>query len=164
MKPIENIRVMRRACGALLIALVLSFAVSAGGPVPVPPAVDTSALPALGDAWLQVNPYRGNADLGPAASTAGQQIFNQSCAVCHGENAVGNRSPAPDLRRLDSYCRRIEDDAIRARCMADVDAYFVKSVLKGKTVAGTVHMPAWQGVLKQEQLWSIKTFIESQRP
>ena len=133
--------------------------VAAGIPKPVPPTVDTAGLPALGEERHSVNPYRENA----AVLETGRRIFNQGCAVCHGEDAKGDRAPAPDLRGLQVYCRRIEDDALRNRCQDDVDVYFAKSVLEGKRKVGVVHMPAWGGVLSQEQLWAIKTFIESQR-
>ena len=152
-----RVRSIRLAC-ALLVALPgLAWG---GGPVPVPPTVDTSNLPSLADYGGKTNPYRGNADV----AATGRTVFNQSCAVCHGADAIGNRSPAPDLRRLDGFCRRIVDEPIRLHCLSDVDEYFAKSVLNGKTVVHTVHMPPWRGVLTTEQLWSIKTFIETQRP
>lgn len=150
-------RFTRFACAALLAMPGLALG---GGPVPVPPTVDSSSLPSLKQYDGKTNPYRGNTDVVPT----GRAIFNQSCAVCHGGDAIGNRSPAPDLRRLDGFCRRIVDEPIRQHCLSDVDVYFHKTVLEGKTIVHTVHMPPWRGVLTEEQIWSVKTFIESQRP
>jgi mono/diheme cytochrome c family protein len=149
----------RPLAGALLLAL-LPVAAWSGGPVPVPPTVDTSGLPSLEGYAGKSNPYRGREEV----VETGHTIFNQSCAVCHGADAVGNRSPAPDLRRLDGFCRRIEDEATRTHCLSDVDRYFAKTVIDGKIIVGTVHMPPWRGVLTPEQLWSIKTYLESRRP
>ncbi|MGQ0701272.1 MAG: c-type cytochrome [Panacagrimonas sp.] len=147
---------IRRVCRMALLAPAL---VLAGGPEPVAPTADSSRLPPLGETWLAANPYRGNAEV----IDTGRQMFNQGCAVCHGVDAVGERAPAPDLRGLQAYCRRIEDSTLRAACDKDVDTHFIKVVRKGKTLVGTVHMPAWDGVLRQEQVWAIKTFIEAQR-
>jgi hypothetical protein len=35
-------------------------------------------------------------------------------------------------------------------------------VRQGKTIVGVIHMPPWQGVLKQELAWAIQAFIEAQ--
>lgn len=153
-----NMRAAKRLVG--LLGALLPAVLVAGIPVPVPPTVDSSGLPALGQVWAKANPYRGNADV----LEVGGQLFNQGCAVCHGQDAEGDRSPAPDLRGLHAYCNRVAAVAVRTSCEADVDAFYVKSVLEGKTKVGVVHMPGWKGVLSQEQVWAIKSFIESRRP
>ena len=79
----------------------------------VAPQVDTSTLPAQARTWAEPNPLRGDTQ----AIAIGQAAFNQSCAKCHGETANGARSPAPDLRRLGTRCKRIADDALRQRCL-----------------------------------------------
>ena len=107
------------------------------------PDVDTAALPAIAPGWADLNPLRGNAD----AARIGGTIFNQTCARCHGENANGMRSPAPDLRRIGMACQRVKDPALRQRCLSDADHFFVKSVRYGKQKFGIVHMPTWDGVL-----------------
>ena len=40
-----------------------------------PQAVDTAHLPQLGEEWLEVNPYRDNAD----AVETGASAYNQNC-------------------------------------------------------------------------------------
>lgn len=122
------------------------------------PVVDASGLQALGPEWLAENPYRGNA----RAMEVGRTVFNQSCAQCHGPDATGGGS-APDLRRLDGYCRAIGDRKLRHDCMLDNDAFFKESVLHGKVRVGVVHMPPWEGLLPQEVVWAVQAFIESQR-
>lgn len=143
-----------------LACLCLVFAVSATE-IAVPPVVDASALPPLGDGWLNSNPYRGNA----TAIAIGQSAFNQSCARCHGVDAAqGSGMPAPDLRQLSRYCQRIADAELKAACMTDNDQFFSKSVQQGKIIVGIMHMPPWKGVLSQELVWAIQTFIESRAP
>lgn len=121
------------------------------------PRVDTSGLAPLGNAEQATNPYRGN----ETARATGQALFNQTCAFCHGKDADGSRVAAADLRRLDTHCRRIRDTATRAWCERDVDAYFINTVRIGRRTLDIVHMPSWAAVLSQEQIWAIKTFIES---
>lgn len=125
--------------------------------VAVAPTVSPDGLPPLGESWLAENPYRGNS----AAITIGQQAYNQACARCHGADASTNTAPAPDLRQLNRYCRRISDVELNAACMRDNDAYFSKTVQNGKVIVGVTHMPPWQGVLKQELAWAIQVFLES---
>lgn len=124
------------------------------------PTVDVSALAAVEDDVEDDNPYRNEA----AAATIGHELFNQACAFCHGTDADGARVPAPDLRRLDAHCLRIDDEKLRAWCLRDVDAYFHRTVLEGRTYVGIVHMPPWGGVLTPKHIWAIKTYIESRRP
>jgi len=152
---------LERQMKARLACLSAVFAIAAwAAPEPATPTVDASALPALGKNWLETNPYRGNAEI----AELGHQIYSQTCQRCHGPDADGSRSPAADLRRLDAYCLRIEDADLRAWCTRDVDAYFLKSIRHGKKFVGTVHMPPWEGVLSQEQMWAIKTYIETRKP
>ncbi len=144
-----------RAAAAWLLGLTLSF--GAFAVERIAPQVDTSALPAQARTWTEPNPLRGN----PQAVAIGQAAFNQSCAMCHGANADGSRSPAPDLRRVGTRCKRIEDDALRQRCMGDADAYFIKSVRYGKQKFGIVHMPPWEGVVSPELAWALRSYVET---
>jgi mono/diheme cytochrome c family protein len=143
----------------LFIGLFAVFfsALAVANEVAVAPTISPDGLPPLGESWVAENPYRGN----PAAITIGQQAYNQACARCHGADASTNTAPAPDLRQLNRYCRRISDVELNAACMRDNDAYFSKTVRNGKVIVGVTHMPPWQGVLKQELAWAIQVFLES---
>lgn len=103
------------------------------------------------------NPLRGRADV----LQAGQAAFENHCAACHGHEASQSTPEGPDLRRLDGFCRKLRDDALRDHCRRDVDTYFLRSALEGKVRAGVRYMPAWQDQLSEETIWSIKTYIES---
>lgn len=121
------------------------------------PDVDTTSLPAIAPGWADLNPLRSNAE----AARLGGQVFNQTCARCHGENADGMRSPAPDLRRIGLACQRVKDPALRTRCLSDADHFFVQSVRYGKQKFGIVHMPPWDGVLEPLLVWSLRSFVET---
>jgi len=145
------------ARAAWLPIMALGLAVDAQAIDRVAPQVDTAPLPPQAQTWTEPNPLRGNAQ----AIAIGQTAFNQSCAHCHGQNANGSRAPAPDLRRLGTRCKRIQDDALRQRCMGDADAYFIKSVRYGKQKFGIVHMPPWEGVVGPELAWALRSFVET---
>lgn len=148
---------MMNRLSSLFLGFVLAAPVAAWADAPVAPKVDTSPLPAIAGGWAEINPLRGN----PAAITVGRAAFNQACAACHGTDANGTRSPAPDLRRMGRSCGRLQDPALRQRCQSDADHFFVKSVRYGKQKFGIVHMPPWEGVLEPSVVWSLRTFVEN---
>lgn len=88
-----------------------------------------------------VNPFAGKQE----AIAEGNSLFNQYCSHCHGPNAVQGERPR-DLRRLKI---RYGDDAI---------AVFYKTVTNGRMEKG---MPVWKGVLPEETMWKIFTFLSS---
>lgn len=145
----------------LVVLLTLpALARADGTETAVAPTVDPGPLTRLGPTWLEANPYRGGPLAGDAV-TLGRATFAQTCARCHGADASTNAAPAPDLRNLDRACRRIADASIKAQCIADNDAFFARSVRRGKVILGVTHMPPWEGVLPQELAWAIQLFIES---
>ncbi len=146
---------MNKLLITLLTALLAASALA--NEVAIAPTVSPDGLPPLGVSWLTENPYRGN----PTALAIGQQAYNQACARCHGADASTNAAPAPDLRNLNRFCKRISDAELKTACLRDNDAYFAKTVRQGKIIVGVTHMPPWEGVLKQELAWAIQVFIES---
>ena len=87
------------------------------------------------------NPFDGRDDLIPQ----GRTLFNVHCSHCHGPNAVqGERKR--DLRRLS---RRYNER---------MPAVFYQTVTTGRADKG---MPPWKGVLEDEALWTIFTFLET---
>ncbi len=135
----------RIMCGVLsVIGLVgqLSAAGAHGDGAPQP--VDTTGLESLGPDWSHTNPYRGNAK----AVEIGARGYNSNCARCHGLD-VKSGGLAPDLRDLDTS--------------PSADEWFLTRVLGGAVVGDRVKMPPFEGLLSQEAIWAIRTYIESQR-
>jgi mono/diheme cytochrome c family protein len=87
------------------------------------------------------NPYEGNTELVPE----GKSLFNQYCSHCHGPDAIQGERPR-DLRRLK---RRYGDDAI---------GVFYTTISNGRMDKG---MPVWKGVLDEDTIWKIYTFLSS---
>ncbi|ABP79929.1 Alcohol dehydrogenase [cytochrome c] precursor [Streptococcus pneumoniae] len=133
---------------ALLAAGVLGVSglVFAHGDV-TPQAVNTKGLPALGEEWLDENPYRAPSEHHDLAVQIGSSAYNQNCARCHGLEAISG-GIAPDLRELEaSY---------------DGDEWYKERVINGAVRDGAVYMPRMADTLSQEALWAIRTYIESE--
>ena len=141
-------------------AALISVAAFAHGDV-VPQSVDTHTLPQLGEKWRDTNPYSE----GPAHEEAlriGTSAYNQNCARCHGLQAISG-GISPDLRKLDSDCMGLADAEKKQACFNEINEYFLGTVRRGRTRDGRVYMPPFEGILTQEAIWSIKTYLETRR-
>jgi cytochrome c-550 PedF len=111
-----------------------------------PQAVDTTGLPVLGADWLKENPYRDNVSLLPKAIEIGEKGYYNNCAACHGLEAVSG-GVAPDLREL-------EEGKFG-------DEWFMERTRKGYTQNGQSKMAGYEGIVSQEAMWAIRSYIES---
>jgi len=146
--------------GAALLAIAACAAWTAAwahGDV-TPQAVDTTALPKLGEEWRAENPFRTN----EVAIKIGTSAYNQNCARCHGLEAISG-GIAPDLRKLDNECATLKDSGRRTACVKEIDDFFLSTVRRGRTRNGAVYMPPFEGVMNQEAIWSIKAYLETRR-
>ena len=130
---------------SLSLALSVPFLVYAHGDV-TPQAVDTAGLPELGEEWEETNPFRDDEKLKSIALTVGSSAYNQNCARCHGLEVISG-GIAPDLRYL-------EEDY-------EGDEWYIERVTNGAVRDGKVYMPKFAGVISQEGLWAIRTYIDS---
>ncbi|MGQ0673397.1 MAG: cytochrome c-550 PedF [Hyphomicrobium sp.] len=126
------------------IAGFACFAVAAwahgdGAPQPV----DTAGLDPLGEELRTTNPYRGN----PRAIAIGAKGYNSNCARCHGLDAKSG-GMSPDLRAL-----AVDDET---------DAWYLTRVLNGARRDDRVKMPPFEGLLSQEAIWAIRSYIDAQ--
>lgn len=136
---------IRVACLALATVALAGIALSPpsfGHGDVQPQPVDTTGLQPLGEAWHPTNPYRGN----QKAAEIGASGYNQNCARCHGLQVISG-GLAPDLRYFEVG--------------PEGDEWYVERVRKGATIDGVTKMPGFDGILSQEALWAIKTYIEA---
>lgn len=130
-----------RAVGVGMMGVGVAQVLAHGDGAPQP--VDTTGLKPLGEDWLAVNPYRGDAK----AIEIGARGYNSNCARCHGLD-VKSGGMAPDLRAVEPT--------------EEGDAWFVTRVRGGATRGDAVKMPPFEGLLSQEAVWAIKSYIDSQ--
>lgn len=129
--------------GSVVAALVVSSGAVFGHGDVQPQPVNTDGLPPLGEEWKTENPYRDNA----LAVKIGSSAYNQNCARCHGLEVISG-GIAPDLRYLEKG--------------KEGDEWFKERVTHGAIVDGMTKMPVFAGVISQEGLWAIRSYIESQ--
>jgi cytochrome c-550 PedF len=129
--------------GSVLAALVVSSGAVLGHGDVQPQPVNTDGLPPLGETWRDENPYRGNEH----AVKIGSSAYNQNCARCHGLEVISG-GLAPDLRYLEKG--------------KEGDEWFKERVTHGAIIDGMTKMPVFAGVISQEGLWAIRSYIESQ--
>ncbi|GAN77031.1 c-type cytochrome [Acidisphaera rubrifaciens] len=106
-----------------------------------PAALLLPAAILLGAAEVVRNPYEGNV----AAAAAGHKLFNETCAHCHGPDAVTGL-PERNLRHL------------RLRYGDDMAQVFHTTVENGRPDKG---MPTWGGALPETTIWKIYTWLET---
>lgn len=132
---------------SLTIMSVFTYQVFAHGNV-TPQAVDVSSLPQLGEEWLETNPFVGN----ELAIKVGDSAYNQNCARCHGLEVISG-GITPDLRKL--------NDPNEFFSKEEADAWYMSRIRHGAVVDGRVYMPPFEGILSQEAMWAIKSYIET---
>lgn len=131
------------AMGWVVLAVVLLAPVVTrphGNVAPQP--VDTTGLEPLGEAWRTANPYRGN----KLAIEIGKSAYNQQCARCHGIEGVSG-GLAPDLRFYEKGDGGDKD--------------FLPPLRHGIFRDGRTLMPKYEGVLSQEAMWALRSYLES---
>ncbi len=128
------------ACAALGLAAGSALA---HGDV-TPQAVDTTGMKPVGSEWVKANPFRGD----KVAIRIGDSAYNQNCARCHGLGAESG-GIAPDLRFLPAG-----DEG---------DEIYMPRVRRGSTRDGRVYMPPFEGILSQEAMWAVRTWLETVR-
>jgi cytochrome c-550 PedF len=141
-----------------MLALALASSITLADENMVPQTEATKNLAALGSAWLDANPYSSQAE----AVRVGAAEFGENCARCHGLEAKSG-GIAPDLRLLDRDCLDLKNETKKQACYKETDKYFMFSIRHGKVRNGNVYMPPFEGLLSQETMWSIKTYLESLR-
>lgn len=137
--------IMRSTLAAVIA--MSSSQVFAHGDV-TPQAVDTSALPQLGEEWKETNPFTGN----ETAIKIGDSAYNQNCARCHGLEVISG-GITPDLRKL--------NDENEFFSQEEADQWFLTRIRNGAVIDGRVYMPPFEGILSQEAMWAIKSYIET---
>lgn len=135
--------------GAILLLGAQAVWVFAHGDV-TPQAVNTDTLPQLGEEWRDVNPYRGDAE----AIRVGDSAYNQNCARCHGLQAISG-GMTPDLRKLNDPDEYID--------IEESDQWFMTRIRHGAVIDGRVYMPPFEGILSQEAMWAIRSYLDTRK-
>lgn len=82
----------------------------------------------------------------------GGELFSQYCAVCHGTGGRGDGPAAVSLLKRPEDLTRIAPPP-----------YFPDGVVAYRIANGEDGMPAWKGVLSDDDIWTLIDFIRSLR-
>ena len=138
---------MRKATIWAGFGIILGAAAALGHGDTAPQSVDTTGLPELPEEMANENPWR---EADPTvlfkAVEVGAKGFNSNCARCHGLGAVSG-GLAPDLRYLEAN--------------EFGDEWFLDRILHGYEQNGAVKMPPFEGILNQQAIWAIRTYVET---
>lgn len=138
---------MKRSIFVTVTVFVLSAVILAacgGG------TTDTSAPEPPAEYKGKTNPVAGQAD----AASAGGTIFAERCASCHGAAGLGDGPAAASLdpkpANLSAVEKGLGDDFIFWRIMDG-----------GSMAPFNSSMPAQKGILTDDQVWQLVTFIRT---
>ncbi len=96
------------------------------------------------------NPVAGQQD----AITAGKQIFDNNCSTCHGTDGKGD---GPSASALNPKPANLTFTAQETN-----DAYIHWVVSEGGAAVGlSSAMPSFKGVLSDEQIWQVTSYVKS---
>jgi len=95
------------------------------------------------------NPFSNNVE----AETKGKEIYSTNCAACHGETGIGD---GPAGASLDPHPGNLVD------AKAKGEDYLYWRVSDGGALAPfNSSMPAWKGVLTEDEIWQVITYIQT---
>jgi mono/diheme cytochrome c family protein len=96
------------------------------------------------------NPFTGDAE----AAAEGEALYQSNCYSCHGQEARGDGPAAAALEPRPSDLARDQSSLS--------DPYLYWRIAEGgmRRPFNSV-MPAWRGILSEEQIWEIITFLRT---
>ncbi|TLN02623.1 cytochrome c, partial [bacterium] len=111
---------------------------------------ETSSLPEPPASYASMtNPVAGQA----SASDAGKVVFETNCASCHGTTGAGD---GPAGAALDPKPANL--DAIMGTAS---DGYLMWRISDGGGMAPfNSSMPAWKGILSEDDIWNVITYMQ----
>ncbi|HEY9090004.1 MAG TPA: cytochrome c [Anaerolineaceae bacterium] len=136
---------MKKIVFVVMVVLALALAACGGGA-----ANETSAVEVPADYAGKTNPVANDA----AAATAGQEIYTTNCASCHGDTGAGDGAAGAALDPKPA--------ALNALSAEKNDAYLFWRISEGGMMEPfNSSMPAFKGVLSEDQIWQVVTYIHT---
>jgi len=121
------------------------------------------------ESW-DVVAYLWQSNTKPESLVNGQQLYDQNCAACHGENGAGDGVFADDLARAGEASRQTMTGAMDMAMQTPVDFSnptrmlgASPALLQGKILRGGMGtgMPMWGSIFTEEQIWNVIAYLYS---
>jgi mono/diheme cytochrome c family protein len=135
---------MKKAMRTLFILVILTLAACSSSEISETTESTGALSPVPADYAGLTNP------LSTDAAMAGADIFTNNCAACHGQQGHGD---GPASTALDPAPKNLPELSTIV-----ADDYLFWRISTGKQ--GTA-MTAWKGVLTDEQIWQVVSFIRT---
>lgn len=133
---------------AVLIMSALLLSACGGSATPEAASGGTAkdrSVPA--DYQGKTNPYKGDA----AAAEAGKAVYETNCTSCHGATGKGDGPAGASLNPKPGNM---------AEATAAGEAYVFYRILEGGMKAPyNSAMPAWKGIISDDDSWKVVTYI-----
>jgi mono/diheme cytochrome c family protein len=89
-----------------------------------------------------------------AAAEAGKQIFDTNCSPCHGTDAKGNGPAGASLDPKPADLAGLQSNFS--------DEYLFWRISEGGSMSPfNSQMPSWKGILSEDQIWQVITYLRS---
>jgi cytochrome c oxidase cbb3-type subunit 2 len=105
----------------------------------------------------QANPLAGD----KAAKAKGKKLYLDNCAVCHGDEAMGQEGVAPSL--LDDRYLEVDGDMPDAAYFAIIEGGSDAKPALGRPGLPDGGMTAFGGQFPKDDIWSIVTWLRAQK-
>lgn len=137
---------MKKMLFVVMVVLVLALSACGGGGK----ATESTTVEVPADYAGKTNPMANDA----AAVTAGQEIYTTNCASCHGDSGGGDGAAGAALEPKPAALNSLSADIS--------DAFLFWRISEGGMMEPfNSSMPAFKGVLSEEQIWQVVTYIHT---
>ena len=131
-----------------VIGLAILGLAACGAPAPSSGIIQRATPPS--DYASKTNPLAGNAD----AIAKGKEQYTAICQACHGTTGLGDGPAGTALTPKPANLQLTAKDAS--------DGYMDWRISEGGTMAPfNSSMPAQKGILKEEQIWQIISYVRT---
>jgi mono/diheme cytochrome c family protein len=98
----------------------------------------------------KTNPMASNSE----AVTAGKEVYEANCLSCHGDTGAGDGPAGASLNPKPG-------DLIEVAANDSVDRIFWRISEGGMNTPFNSSMPAWKGVLSEDERWQVISYIQT---